>query len=220
LLNGGQQLSHIMKKTIILALAALFTSSSYALTWNFTTETVDTPPLKFLYGATNNSNSVYTSTTGANGTQFNLLGAGYNPATMIVTSATVTFWFADDESDGAENVDIFVNGTNITGTKIFSNLEVNGAHPAPNYAPYSANLGDFAGLIAGLQDGIMEYQVRLLNGSNYGSNGGDTYLKIASISATGTYRNVNNNVPDAGSSIALLGGALAALGLLRRRFLR
>lgn len=206
-----------MKKTILLALAALFTSSSYALTWNFSTASVDAPPLKFLQGATNNSNSVYTSTTGVNGTQFNILGAGYNPATMVVTSATVTFWFADDESDGAENVDIFVNGTSVTGTKIFSNLEVNGTHPEANFAPYSANLQDFAGLLNSIQDGILEYQVRLLNGAN----GGDTYLKLATITATGNYKNIpNNGVPDSGSTIALLGGALAALGLVRRRFSR
>jgi len=204
-----------MKKSIILALAALLTSSSYALTWSFSTASVDAPPLKFLSGT--GSNAVYTSTTGPTGTQFNILGAGYNPATMVVTSATVTFWFADDESDGAENVDIFVNGTNITGTKIFSNLEVNGTHPEANFAPYSANLQDFAGLLNSIQDGILEYQVRLLNGAN----GGDTYLKMATITATGNYKNIpNNGVPDSGSTIALLGGALAALGLVRRRFSR
>lgn len=200
-----------MKKLLLLTFAAALTSSSYAITWDFSTQTVDAPPLKFLTGT--NGNSFYRSTAApdANGgaTQFNLLGAGYNPATMVVTSATVTFWFADDDYDGEERVDIFVNGTNLTGTKVLSNIEVNGTHPQSSYASYSANLQDFAGLIAALQDGIMEYEVRLLNGGN----GGDTYLKIATISAQGNYR----RVPDGGFSIAMLGAALAGLFAARKR---
>ena len=201
-----------MKKLFLLSLTALLTSSSYALTWNFTTASVDEPPLKFLSGT--NGNAVYTSTStsgGGNGpTQFNILGAGYNPASMVVTAATVTFWFADDANDGGEQVDIYVNGTSVTGTRIFQNLEVDGSHPDINFAAYSANLQDFAGLIAGIQDGIMEYQVRLLNGAN----GGDTYLKVAGISATGSLK----QVPDSGASVALFGLALLALGALRKRF--
>jgi hypothetical protein len=197
-----------MKKLLALTLAALCSSSLYALTWNFSTLSVDTPPIVFLDG----SPSYIRSTTGATGTQFNLLSNGYNPATMLVTSATVTFWFADDDSDSEERVDIFVNGTSVTGTKIKDNLEVNGSHggagPYENFAAYSANLQDFAGLIAALQDGVMEWEVKL--------ESGDTYLKIAEITANGQTKNVS----DTGSSVALLGGALLVLGFLRRRLLR
>lgn len=209
-----------MKKLVALALAAVCSSSMSALTWSFSTLSVDTPPIEFLSG----TGDYVRSTTGPSGTQFNLLGAGgYNPATMLITSATVTFWFADDgdndsnwNSSSKEYVDIFVNGTSVTGTKIKDNLEVNGAHGGPgpyeNFAPYSANLQDFAGLIAALQDGVMEWEVKM-------RNSGDTYLKIAEITATGQIR-TQNNVPDAGSSVAMLGGALLVLGLLRRRLQR
>ena len=112
-----------MNKIRLLLLAAALASPAYALTWNFTTETVASPPLDFLSVG---GDVEYTSNST---TRFNILGAGYNPATHIVTSATVSFWFADDQpgtgvggdsgmgSDAAERVDIYVNGTNVTGTQ-------------------------------------------------------------------------------------------------------
>jgi hypothetical protein len=190
-----------MKRLLLLAALTVFATNSNALTWSFSTVSVDSPPLKFLQSG----DSTYTSTTGLTGTQFNLLGAGYNPATMVITSATVTFWFADDDSDGSETVDIYVNGTSVTGTRIFNDLEVDGSHPAANFAPYSANLQDFAGLIADLQDGIMSYQVKRQDG--------DTYLKIAEITATGN----TTTVPDNGLTAAMLGLSLMGLFAARAR---
>lgn len=189
-----------MNKIGLFILGAALSSTSYALVWNDSTLASNPPPLKFLEGAVANASSSYSSS-------FNILDNGYNPATMTVTSATATFWFADDDSDGGEQVDIYVNGF-----KVIANQEVDGAHPQSSFAPYSVSLNsvnDINGLIAALQDGMISYKVQLLNGSN----GGDTYLKIAELSVTGTSR----TVPDGGMTVVMLGLGMVTLVAARKR---
>jgi hypothetical protein len=180
-------------RLLALAAAAVLASPMYAINW---TDTTNSQPLKLLQGW--NGNSTYSS-------EFNILDNGYNPAVHVITSATVTFWFADDESDGSEQVEIKVNGVTLV-----SNLEVDGAHPQSSFASYAFSLNsanDINGLIAALQDGKISYSVQVESGQ-------DTYLKIASLTATGTTR----GVPDGGATAIMLGAGLLALAAARKRF--
>ena len=186
-----------MKNIRLLILAAALVSPAFAIDWSVD-GVYNGSYLKFLTGT--NGNSSYTSSFS------NITTAGFNSATHTVTSASASFWFADDESDTGEQVDIFVNGI-----KIAANLEVDGTHPQATFAKYSFAISDAATLTA-LQSGPVSFKVQLLNGAN----GGDTYLKIAGLVATGTTRN-NNNVPDGGSTAAMLGLGLIGLAVAGRR---
>lgn len=134
---------------------------------------------------------------------FDILGAGYDPATMRIVSAVVSFAFADDYDRSSEYVRIIVGGETL-----WRNQEVDGTH---YYAPYSydwfsKSLG--LGLISQLQDGIIDYSVN--------ARSGDFYLKEASLTA----QVERLKVPDVGSTIGLLGLGLASLFVLRRQMLK
>jgi hypothetical protein len=186
----------------LLALATVVQADP--LTWSYETTT---QPLKFLSGT--GSSSYFTG-------EFDLTPAGFNPATMTISSATAYFAFADDKPDGSsypdpdEYVDIFINNL-----LLINDQEVDGAHPSSSFAWYSQSLN--ANMIIALQDdGKVSYKVQLLD--TYGTN--DTYLKIAKLVAQGSLNEPPPpvTVPDAGSTSALVGLAFAALLAFRRRF--
>lgn len=140
-----------------------------------------------------------------NGTQhwtntFNLLDAGFDPLTMRIISATVSFAFADDSDSSKEYADVFVNGE-----KLWDHQEVDGNHNnSPfSYDWYSTSLNSAA--IAQLQDGLLDYSVA--------RDGGDFYLKEASITVEADY----TKVPDSGTTLAMFGLGVASLIILRRQ---
>jgi hypothetical protein len=139
---------------------------------------------------------------------------------MTLVSGTAYFAFADDapgtvaNPDGAgtydvtEYVDIFLNSL-----ILINDQEVDGSHPSTSFAWYSASLTP--AMITALQDdGKIGFKVQLLDTSSSYTN--DVYLKIAKLTATSE----TNNVPDGGSTLAMLGLAFAGLLGLRRRFAR
>jgi hypothetical protein len=185
-----------MKLKCLLALAAslALASLSYGLTWTvsygYNQNGFGTNAIVFLDGTPNTySNSL------------NLGSNGFNPATMDVTSATITFWFADDDSDGSEQVDITTEGVQVA-----NDMEVDGTHPQANFASYSFALSP-AQLATLNVDGVANYTVNRVTG--------DTYLKIVSITAQGP---ANVNVPDNGTTAALLSLAFAGVIAARKRF--
>lgn len=111
---------------------------------------------------------------------FNLLEKGYDPLTMKITAARVTFAFADDNGDsGAEYATVWL-GTN----KMLNNQEVDGNHTsAPlNYDYYYqewsiSNTADLA-FLSSLSSGILNYKVK---STTSGGVCGDFYLKIAQL---------------------------------------
>jgi hypothetical protein len=207
-------------------LAALFASCafagmSYGLSWTDTTTTI---PLDFLgktgshyvwgQGWVDDYDNSYAGT-------FNITDSpGWAPNT--VAGATVTFWFADDQpgssahpdtgsgSDAQEFVKILVNNS-----EVVASLQVDGRHATSSelnsnplaylntFASYTFNLSPSQ--IAALQDGVVSFEVQRLSG--------DTYLKIASLTAW----NAPKMVPDAGATSALLGVGFLGLVVLRKR---
>ena len=183
-----------MKLRHLFAIAAtslVLANSSSAITWVDRDPDSGNGPLKFL----TENNRTFSST-------FNILDNGYNPATMVVQSATVKFAFADDSANDAEE---FVN-IYLDNTLFQAMLEVDGIHPFSSYAWYQFSVT--GAHLASLQDGILDYKVKLQNTS--GTN--DTYLKIAQLDATGTTR----SVPDHSSTIPLLAFGLMGLASLRQ----
>jgi VPDSG-CTERM motif len=149
-------------------------------------------PLKFL----TSSSPSYSST-------FNILYDGYNPATMLVTSAVVSFGFADDSFDTYEYVNVYLDGN-----LFIAGQEVDGTHQTipTSYDWYHGSISGT--LLAGLQDGVINYTVTVTSG--------DTYLKRAKLVAQGIYQ-PSRSVPDGGATALLLGFGLAGLVALRRR---
>jgi hypothetical protein len=210
-------------------LAALFASCafagmSYGLSWTDTTTTI---PLDFLgktgshWEKINNQWVQVDDYDNSYAGTFNITDSpGWAPNT--VAGATVTFWFADDQpgsaahpdtgsgSDAQEFVKILVNNT-----EVVASLQVDGRHATQSelnsnplaylntFASYTFNLSPSQ--IAALQDGIISFEVQRLSG--------DTYLKIASLTAW----NAPATVPDAGATSALLGLGILSLVALRKR---
>ncbi|MBP7141183.1 MAG: hypothetical protein KBA71_04705 [Opitutaceae bacterium] len=113
---------------------------------------------------------------------FNLLEKGFDPLTMKITAARVTFAFADDNGDsGAEYATVWLGADKMVTVK---NQEVDGNHTdAPlNYDYYYqewsiTNSSDLT-FLTSLQSGILNYKVKSTT-----KNGvcGDFYLKIAQL---------------------------------------
>lgn len=178
-----------MKNIRSLILAAVLASPAFAITWNVG-GVYSGSPLQFL----NDPNETYTSP------GMSLTTGGFNPALHVLTSATASFWFADDDSDGAEYVDIFVNGVLVS-----NDLEVNGSHPEANFEKHTFSITDAGTLATLAAGGSITVAVK--------QQGGDTYLKIVGLTGTGTTRPPGGpGVPDGGSAVAMLG--LGLLGLV------
>lgn len=157
---------------------------------------------------------------------FDLLTAGFNPATMEILSATVTFSFADDWSDTiwskveresnrssrsrgrnyywqSSQEDEYASIT-VGDSLLWGNFEVEGIHG--DYFTLSTQLGDSN--LELLKDGILNYSVE--------ANSGDFYLKHASIEAEVGHL----KVPDTGATLGLLGLGIASILILRRQMLK
>lgn len=152
-----------------------------------------------------NNGSVY------NGT-FNLTGAGYNPATMLITNATLYVWFADDNGgdSGNEYADVHVDGT-----LVGNNVEYNGYHSSSGMSTWDKKtfvLDSYASIIAAVQDGILTFSVT--------DKDGDGYLKEAKLKVTAGDKPPPPpppGVPDNGGTAIALGLGLLALFAARRR---
>lgn len=144
---------------------------------------------------------------------FDLLSAGFDPATMNVLRATVSFAFSDDywnrndpkdrRSRDLEKVNIFVGGQSL-----WSNLEVDGYHSSTplTFDWYSQSLN--RNLIDKLQTGIVDYSVE----AQYG----DFYLKEASI----TVEAERARVADTGTTLLMFGLGVGVLVVLRRQMVK
>lgn len=130
---------------------------------------------------------------------FDLLDGGFDPLTMQIISATISFAFADDYDYGWEFAKVVVGPE-----ANWDWLEVNGDHhnSPTSYDWYSTSLS--AKQLMELQDGVIDYSVD----ARYG----DFYLKEASLQAE-----VEIRVPDSGMTIAMLGLGMATLAILRKQ---
>ncbi len=178
---------------LIGALGALFASahSALALTW---TDTSTFSP-KYL-----SSGQSYSGT-------FDITDGvgGFNPAIHSITSAFASFAFADDStSDTGEYVNVLLGNPYAA---FMSGLEVDGTHPAVNFAWYGANVSGvfLADLTA---DGKLNWKVKVTSG--------DTYLKVAKLTAEGGNSDIPGT-PDSGSTIALFALGLVGIAGLRKR---
>lgn len=181
-----------MKNIRALIVAAALISPAFALTWN----------VGGVYGGSylqflDTSGETYTSP------GMSLTSGGFNPALHTLTSATASFWFADDDDNDAwgytETVDIFVNGVLVS-----NNLEVDGDHPEPSFEKHTFNITDAGTLATLAAGGSITVAVK--------RETGDTYLKIVGITGTGTTRPPGGpGVPDGGSAVAMLGLGLLSL---------
>ncbi|MDQ8186032.1 VPDSG-CTERM sorting domain-containing protein [Pelagicoccus sp. SDUM812002] len=128
---------------------------------------------------------------------FNLLSSGFDPTTMEILSATVSFAFADDENDSWDYSKIVVGGEDLWNWQ-----DVDGSHQY-GYEWFTTSLS--SDVISKLQDGVIDYSVE----AQYG----DFYLKEAKIDAEVGYL----KVPDAGATLGMLGLGVATLLILRRQ---
>ena len=111
---------------------------------------------------------------------FNLLEKGYNPLTMQITAARITFAFADDgDSDKGKNPSLEYATVYLGGKTWLSGQEINGNHQnAPNnydyyYGEWSISNSTDVAFLNSLASGILTYKVK--------STQGDFYLKIAQL---------------------------------------
>lgn len=151
------------------------------------------------------------------------LDAGPTPfiaGTHQATTIDVRFAFADDDSDDAESVDIFLGSIVLP---IWNNEQVDGNHSnAPtNYDWVSGSLTGNLTLLGDLNaDGKLAYTVTIQNlDTSRRSDTEDTWLKIAELTATGDRKPGNNGnpVPDGGATLGLFGLGLLGLGAIRRK---
>ena len=180
-------------------------------------------PLKFLSDSSS-SNMKFEST-------FNLSGFAYNPL-MTIDSVTAYFWFADDEpnqkqwnwskwqydiveQDHTEHVKVTVGGQ-----ELFSQEEVNGAHPESNFHEISKGLSLTDDVLNAVKTGgLLSYKVQVLNLKSNKTE--DTYLKIAKLVISGTQNPPPPpppvSVPDTATTSLLVAGGLLGLAAVRRR---
>lgn len=132
---------------------------------------------------------------------FDIIPDGYNPSTMAVVSATVSFWFHDNEDDWflmpVDPVVVDLGAFTLGGE--LSHLDVD----------FTTQIGDtYVGgnILASLQDGDLSFRVHGL--------GADFYLTKAQLNAEA----VSTAVPDGGMTAAMLGLALLGTAAVRRRF--
>ena len=188
-------------------LAFGFTLPSFALTFSDTTgAAAGGSPVWLSTGGQTSVTGVLDITTGN--------APNYNPATMVLTSATVKFAFADtlekahnynDEHDvyswDQEFVTIKLGNPS---SNFLTGVEVDGTHAAYDWTNAAGSLaGTF---FTQLQfDGKLEYKVKITSG--------DVWFKGANLTAEGSYK----GVPDAGSTVALMGMGLVGLAAIKRR---
>lgn len=198
-----------MKNIRSLIFAAALATPAFAIDWTVTYP--GSQPLAFLSSGNSFQNNFASLTTVG-------FQVGNTPGKNTVTSAFASFWFADDSYNGVadsndEYVNVYVNGIKLNSSPV----EVDGLHPESSYQRKNFAITDANTLLA-LQNGSgVSFKVEMTLGAGQ-SNIGDTYLKIASLTATGGVRPPNTpGVPDGGSSVAMLGlGLIALVGAGRR----
>ena len=180
-----------MKKQLQLTLAALVSlfcaASATAMT---ITETDTFSPLVGTIGGSGQPTTV--------SGEFNLLTAGYNPTSMSLTSATVTFTLSDPlggNESGLFRFRLLPGPTTSEDLATFSGV--------PTAAtPYTFALGTGSLAFLALDDtGILHYRINRVSGQ--------FVVNSASITAV---------VPDGGATAILLGGSLLGLVAIKRRF--
>lgn len=149
---------------------------------------------------------------------FNLLEKGYDPLTMKITAARITFAFADDNGDsGYEYASVWLGGS------IWKrNFEVDGNHTdAPNNYDYYyqewniSNTADTAFLSSLQSSGILNYKVKTTAPTN--GTVGDFYLKIAQLEIQ---TECIVKAAEGGSTALLMFASILGMGWLRMRVRR
>lgn len=174
--------------TIRAAIAALMIagiSSSVALPITFTDVDVIDVKLNASQGNT------YENT-------FNIRDDGFRPDEHEVWAAAITFWLSDDSDYWGESESFTINLDGTVSSSQFTTFLVIG----------TTQIG--VDLLASLnEDGVLNYSVSATTG--------DFWLRKAMLVAVGDYTGPSQggtpvSVPDHGTTIALLGVALSALG--------
>lgn len=196
-------LKQFLSVTALFASLAL-TSSAAPIFWQDRDPDSGNGPLAYL---SENGNASYRS-------DFDILAAGFNPLEHVITKIVVRFAFADDANDGSEKVDIVVGNQ-----KLWNDQEVDGNHNnAPNnYHWLTMDVTGNQSIFDQLSEyGKIAYKVTVQNLlTARKSDKEDTWLKIAHLKVWGETK--PQEVPDAGTTIALLGLGLLGLAAARKR---
>lgn len=201
-----------LKKLLAAAVLLGVSASASAITWMDRFPESGNGPLDFLNEQYGHNDSSYDYTYS---NVFNILDAGFDPSMHVITSIKVDFFFSDDGQDGAEKVDIFVGSDNVNGeVRIANDVEVDGSHDnAPySYDKRSYDITNVSGILDDMSNGYLRFRVTLDPFlSDRCNDREDTWLKIVKLTVEG------EKVPDAVSSLSILGIGLLGLVGLRRR---
>lgn len=119
--------------------------------------------------------------------------AGFRPGSEKVDSAYVAFFFRDNDDSKIEEVRIGLDNTYFTGSTPWG----------LNNQTFTILGGEASGAIQALEvDGVLRYNII--------RTAGDFYFDYAILG-------VEAHVPDAGSTVALLGIGLLGMGAIRRK---
>ena len=132
---------------------------------------------------------------------FNLLGAGYNPQTHHITSATALFGFDDDLTPVRDPQD-----PQGYSEVVLVDLALGGMHLGPVEVNFSTILGGpvLGSVLFDLsKDGILNYHIKKVSG--------DFYVSFARLDAEAA-------VPDGGATAVLLGLGMLGLSAVSRKF--
>ena len=196
----------LLRLVSLATVVLVFTGTASAIKWVDRDPNSGNGPLAFLYEG---GYETYART-------FNITYDGYDPSMHWIDKIIVKFAFADGGNDYYEYVDISVGGV-----KLWDDQEFDGNH---NNAPQSY---DWYGMELDptthqsiyddlMADGIVDYEVVI---QDLHGNSGDSYyredgyLKITKLKAYGHKK----QVPDSGSTLAIMGLGLIGLFLARRK---
>lgn len=202
------------KRLVLIAALGAISQQAAALTWSDRHPESGSSPLAFLY-----EEYPWDLKYGGKWTysaDFNILNDGFDPGKHVINQIKVWFAFADDQRwDVEEHIDIVVGDQTL-----WSNQEVDGDHSNAPYSYHwlSMNVTHNASIYSELStNGVIDYSVTIKdlieNNKWWQHHREDTWLKIAKLKVKGDYK----PVPDASSTLGLLGIALLGLGAARRR---
>ena len=144
---------------------------------------------------------------------FDITKDGFKPGVHWIEDIFVRFWFADDHwgNETYEYVDIYVGGV-----KLWDNYEFDGNHSSPpsSYDDVKKKVTDYKVIYDDLaDDGIVSYKVEIQSEKPSHKGAEDGWLKIVKLKAKGHMK----QVPDSGSTLAIMGLGLIGLFLARRK---